>query len=233
MRKQLLSSVAAVAIIAAIGGTSFAADMPVKAVRAAPPPEVLTWTGWYIGGHLGYGSSRFHTIADLEDLSRGDINNKPRGVVGGMQAGYNWQSNSFVFGLEADVSATGWNKNTFFGTTGRSIDNSVTLLASLRGRLGMTFGRALIYGTGGLAFGQAKLHARSPGGTVPANGNINKWGSVFGGGIEWKQNRNLSFRAEGLWYHFNKSRNFGTDHIWLNKFRDAWVARFAANYHWN
>lgn len=232
MRKQLLCGVAAIAIAVALGGNSFAADMPVKVVRPAPTEIPLTWAGWYLGGHLGYGSSKFHTMADITDPSRGDINNKPRGVVGGMQAGYNWQHNSFVFGLEADVSATGWNQSTFFGTTGRTINNSVSLLASLRGRLGISFGRTLFYGTGGVAYAKAKLTAHSPGGTIAANGNINKWGVVFGGGAEWRQSRHLSFRAEGLWYQFNKSRNFGTDHIWLNRFKNAWVGRVGMNYHW-
>jgi outer membrane immunogenic protein len=232
MRNQLLCGVAAIAIAVAIGGTSLAADLPLKAARAAPPPPIpMTWTGWYIGGHLGFGEAEFRTVADLSDLTRGDIKNSPGGIVGGMQAGYNWQFNSFVFGVEGDVSAVGWAKHTRFGTTGRSIHNSVNVLASLRGRLGFAFGPAMLYGTGGVAYTQAKYVGRSPGSTVAADTSIRKWGTVFGGGIEWRALQHLSLRGEALWYRFNTSRNFGTDHIWLNKYEDAWVARFGANYH--
>jgi high affinity Mn2+ porin len=93
MRKQLLNGAAAIAITTAIGGTGLAADLPLKAARpqaVLPPP--LTWTGFYIGGHLGWGSAKFGGLVDAEDGFEA-INHKPSGLVGGMQAGYNWQMN--------------------------------------------------------------------------------------------------------------------------------------------
>ena len=231
MRKQLLSSVAAIAIAAVIDGPSLAADLPVK---AAPRPYVeapMTWTGWYLGGHLGYGQAKFETWADITDATRGVIDNKPKGIVGGMQAGYNWQFNSFVFGIEGDVSGTGWSQHNFFGTFPRGIQNSVDLLASLRGRLGVAFDRVHVYGTGGLAYMKGKFLGHSPGGTIGGLGDIKKWGYVFGGGVEVKATRNLSVRAEGLWYNFKTDRFWGTDHFWKNEFKDAWVGRLGANYH--
>jgi hypothetical protein len=41
------------AIAALIGAPAFAADMAVKAPPPAPAP-VYSWTGWYVGGNLGY-----------------------------------------------------------------------------------------------------------------------------------------------------------------------------------
>ena len=228
MKQQLLCSVAAIAVTAALAGPVKAADLPLK---ASPIVVRSTWTGFYIGGHLGYGEGRFPTVADLTDLSRGDIVNDPSGWVGGLHAGYNWQHNSFVFGLEADVSAVGWSKHTFFGTAPRGIQNSVDLLATLRGRVGLAFDRALIYATGGLAYTQAKFLSHSPGGTVHGNGTFDKWGYVLGGGAEWKYNPNLSFRLEGLWYKFDDEKFFVTDHIWRNEFREAWVVRGGLSYH--
>jgi hypothetical protein len=31
---------------------------------------------------------------------------RPDGILGGVQAGYNWQSDSLVFGIEGDISFT-------------------------------------------------------------------------------------------------------------------------------
>jgi outer membrane immunogenic protein len=112
------------------------------------------------------------------------------------------------------------------------------MLASLRGRLGWTFDRALIYATGGFAYTQATFLSASPSsGTVNGDGKFRKWGSVFGGGTEWKQTPNFSWRGEALWYKFNSEKNFGSDcagdHCWSNKFKSAWVIRGGMSYHFD
>ena len=72
---------------------------------------------------------------------------KPSGVAGGVQAGYNWQIGSFVFGGETDLQLSdadhrfaGWKfSNPWFGT--------------LRARAGFATSNLLFYGTVGLAYG--------------------------------------------------------------------------------
>jgi outer membrane immunogenic protein len=101
------------------------------------------WGGPYLGGNIGY--------------AWGSVDNNPvnpSGFVGGVQAGYNWRlspSGPWVFGLEGDLQATGaddtfapWKfSNPWFGT--------------LRGRVGYAFfNNLLVYGTGGLAFGELR-----------------------------------------------------------------------------
>jgi len=98
------------------------------------------WIGPYLGGNIGY--------------AWGSVDNnptKPSGFVGGVQGGYNWRLNqSWVFGVEGDIQATGadqtfapWKfSNPWFGT--------------VRGRVGYTFNNVLLYGTGGLAFGELR-----------------------------------------------------------------------------
>ena len=102
-----------------------------------------SWAGPYLGGNIGY--------------AWGSVDNnptKPSGFVGGVQAGYNWQSSPsspWVFGVEGDIQATGaddtfapWKfSNPWFGT--------------VRGRAGYAFvNNFLVYATGGLAFGELR-----------------------------------------------------------------------------
>jgi len=84
--------------------------------------------------------------------------------VGGLQLGHNWQSGNFVYGAEGDVSFA----DQTFG--------------SIRGRAGIAAGRALIYGTVGLAI------------------DDNDEGLVAGGGIEYKVAQNTSIGVEALNY---------------------------------
>src|SRR5258706_10679255 len=101
------------------------------------PLNFYSWAGPYLGANLGY--------------AWGSVENnptKPSGLVGGAQAGYNWQPGPWVFGVEGDIQATGaddtfapWKfSNPWFGT--------------VRGRAGYAFGNILLFGTGGLAFGE-------------------------------------------------------------------------------
>jgi opacity protein-like surface antigen len=243
MRKQLLNGAAAIAITTAIGGTGLAADLPLKAARpqaVLPPP--LTWTGFYIGGHLGWGNAKFGGLVDAEDGIEA-INHKPRGLVGGMQAGWNWQMNMFVFGLEGDASAAGIGK-TFtqpgICVSDDSPDNTcyrtdVQLLASLRGRLGLAFNDWHVYATGGIGWTRANAVVAF-GTTAFGSAKLSATGPVFGGGVEWKPRPHFSVRLEGLWYNFDKSisvLNHDGTRTATVELKDVVVVRFGANYHFN
>src|SRR5262245_55037022 len=112
MKKTLFAAVAAFAFA---GGSALAADLPAKApTYKAPPPVYYNWTGFYIGGNAGYSWGHSPTTETLTDLIFGGTNTqsetlKPKGGLGGIQAGFNWQSPSsiWVLGVEADIQATG------------------------------------------------------------------------------------------------------------------------------
>jgi len=116
----------------AIGTPALAADMPLKAPMIAP--VVFSWTGFYVGGNLGYSWGRANTdftettsativtqifrTAGPNLISTTTVTVPPvtaggssrtnlNGVIGGGQMGYNWQSGSMVYGFEADLQATG------------------------------------------------------------------------------------------------------------------------------
>ena len=121
MRK---AAIGIVAVAAMIGTPTFAADM---AVKAPPPAPVYGWTGWYVGGNVGYswGSGRTDVLGAATDQSFpppnppvvgtnaaigfGDSNTaRLNGAIGGIQAGYNIEVNArWVAGLEADIQASG------------------------------------------------------------------------------------------------------------------------------
>jgi outer membrane immunogenic protein len=112
MKKALIG----IASIAALIGTpALAADMALK----APPPAdpIWTWTGWYVGGNVGYSWGRDHGPITLSDPVAGTLfsvagNTHLDGVIGGGQIGYNWQIKNWVYGLEADIQASGQRGNT-------------------------------------------------------------------------------------------------------------------------
>ena len=87
-----------------------AADLPLKA--PPPPPPVWSWTGWYVGGNLGYSWGRDNGPVTLSDPVTGplysvDSNTRLDGVIGGLQVGHNSQIPNWVYGLEADIQASG------------------------------------------------------------------------------------------------------------------------------
>lgn len=130
MKGCLLSSVALSVFIAA---PAMAADLPVKAPPAAPPPAVAAlpnWSGFYAGVNAGadwaysgdpstsvscgpasgYSFGYFDPftpgcpdIPAVNALGTGSMSGS--GFTGGAQAGYNWQFNSTVVGAEVDFDA--------------------------------------------------------------------------------------------------------------------------------
>ena len=125
--------------------------------------------------------------------------------LAGAQAGYNWQSNSLVYGLEADISATHLNNslNTVLTETGfppaiASTNADVDWYGTLRGRLGWSQGPVLFYGTAGLAYGHIDLNSTisTTNGPVALASQTSavRAGWVAGAGIDylWRPNVILS-----------------------------------------
>src|SRR6185295_7354021 len=74
--------------------------MPVKAAYAQP---LFDWTGFYIGGHTGYGRGRSSSV--LWDPAPTALSGNFSGVIGGLQGGYNWRTPSgLLLGVEADLT---------------------------------------------------------------------------------------------------------------------------------
>jgi len=150
---------------ALVAGPAMAADMPVKAPVYKAPAVVAAynWTGFYIGGNVGYGwargSSDVVTFFDPPGVPVGSIpgeSTRLNGIIGGGQAGYNIQFNNIVWGLEGDISGTGIKGSVTSPVFGYTATSNIEWLATGRGRLGVAFDRTLVYATGGVAVGSVK-----------------------------------------------------------------------------
>jgi len=102
-------SIVVIAAISAVTVTQFAsaADLPRKA-PVAPAPAPYNWTGFYVGVNAGYtwgdwDASSSQIIFDPSTTHSPKVN----GGLVGLQAGYNWQSGGWVYGLEGDIQITG------------------------------------------------------------------------------------------------------------------------------
>lgn len=175
----------AAALLAGVSTAAFAADLPSRRAPEPAPvayaPPVFSWTGPYIGLQAGY-------AWDKTNVYWGDYNRS--GIVGGAHIGYNFQPmGPLVLGVEGDIE-------------GSSISNS-GLRASVRGRAGVAFDRALIYATGGVAWAQTKFDYWVP--PFVATYSNFRTGWTVGGGIEYAIAPQWSVRAEYRYSDFGKT----------------------------
>jgi opacity protein-like surface antigen len=97
--KFLLAAVASVGLLGA--SVANAADMPVKAVEHH---HVYDWTGFYVGGHIGYEWARVHDVrSDTGFVIDSKINSWAAGFHAGaqLQMGHNPWGGGWVLGVEA------------------------------------------------------------------------------------------------------------------------------------
>lgn len=122
--------------------------------------------------------------------------------LAGAQAGYNWQRGQFVYGLEADISATHLNTDLNLGLLNliplpATANATIDWYGTVRGRLGWTQGPLLFYGTGGLAYGHADLSSSISSAPLALSAQTSsvRAGWVAGAGIDylWSSNVILSF----------------------------------------
>jgi outer membrane immunogenic protein len=219
MNRTIKANSLATAALLALGLSAQAADMPTK--YRPVPVSIYNWSGFYAGFNLGY-----HTGQDDGSVNANPANwlpaavaaidaqapgkTKPKGFMGGLQAGYNWQINRFVFGLEADANfLTGSNTRTValndpsiavgdFYTT----STKASFLATVRPRVGYAFDNWLIYGTGGLAVGTLKTTDTLGTGGGAAISTVNtsttRTGWTAGAGVEYGFGRNWTAKVEYL-----------------------------------
>jgi outer membrane immunogenic protein len=134
------------ALLLSAAGAANAADLIVDEPIVDVPVAVGDWTGAYVGGHIGWVGGN----VDWETTS-GPPADGSYGIDGwllGAQAGYNWQMDTFVLGIEGDVSVGDVTSD--LDETG-FIERQVNWEASLRARAGVSLDAILLYATAGVA----------------------------------------------------------------------------------
>ncbi|WP_136656791.1 outer membrane beta-barrel protein [Nitratireductor sp. XY-223] len=204
------------------------------------------WQGIYAGVSGGIGSFNGRatdwdrgTISDPD----GDIDQRGFAGIFGAQAGYNHQMGGLVFGIEGDVSWTGFSEERAF-LDGTSLDSYVKSnmdwLATVRGRMGVANDQAMAYVTGGLALAGVE-HCANNDPSAPCsidNDNNIAWsgtqpGLVAGAGVEARLSDRWSFKSEYL-YLVTADKNIvynTVDDEDIDFGFDAHIFRVGLNYH--
>lgn len=184
-------------------------------------PTASIWQGAYGGAHFGYGFGSFETGAPLATSSNND------GGIGGLYLGHTWQQGQMVLGVEGDLGAS-WAGGNSKGSNGINLSASTAWIASLRGRIGYSFGSAMVYATGGAALARAELTLSDWNWTGRADDVLLGW--TIGAGLEYKLAPNISTRIEALHYRFgDKEINAGNGVIPYSA--DQTVVRAGLTFH--
>lgn len=184
----------------AFAAPAVAADIPPRPYTKAPvytPPQVIyNWTGFYIGGHLG-GAFAGDTTFRGSDAR----------FLGGVQGGFDYQfAPNWVMGIEAQYSWLQTNNNGVLFPGGTLVTSNTDQLGSVTGRVGYTWGPALLYAKGGYAWRNDNFGVSVGGAPVAfATDGRNKDGYTVGAGLEYLFAPNWSAKAEYQYYNFGNT----------------------------
>jgi outer membrane immunogenic protein len=172
-----------------------AADMgqrPVYKAQPAPVMAAYNWSGFYVGGHLGYAWSSEEARSTLTGITG---QTDPDGFLGGAQIGFNWQTGAFVFGVEADWSWTNADGSTAIPA---AITAEHNWYGTATARVGYAVDNWLWYVKGGAAW----LDADHTIGALTFSDTRTGW--TVGTGLEWALGPNWSAKLEYNYMDFGK-----------------------------
>lgn len=227
MKRNLLG---ALAIASTFATAAMAADLPVKAPPL--PVVVYNWTGFYVGGNIGYSWGRSSDYSTLTNgtgtvLFANSNGQNLDGVVGGGQIGYNWQVKNWVWGFEADIQGTDERGSRLFtcpadGCVPRPLNNIAVIpglpvpvapmdqkiewFGTVRARAGILVSpKVLLYGTGGLAYGDVRTSETIGVAPVAFSNTETRVGWTVGAGIEGAIGGNWTAKLEYLYLDLGRT----------------------------
>jgi outer membrane immunogenic protein len=234
--KQVLAGLAG-ALALSMSVPAHAADLaarPYTKAPVAPVVAVYNWSGFYVGGHIGWGWGQIDNTSAAPGstafptgtpFNRTDSD----GFLGGVQGGFNWQINSIVLGIEGEYTWTDIKGST---TTASPIVPAIVSSASSKtddiamvtGRLGYAANNWLFYAKGGWAW----THGGSNGvvtrtGVVFSNTStsVDRDGWVLGAGAEWGFAPNWSAKVEYNHIDLGSKTITVTQSVGANTFLDS------------
>jgi outer membrane immunogenic protein len=213
--KKILLGAAALVAISAVSAS--AADMA-PAYTKAPPPvvaPVYNWTGFYVGGNIGGGWGHatdpvyFQATGFPTPLLTENGSTSPSGVLGGAQAGYNWQTSNLVLGIETDIQGSGISATAItpglLSTCGVPCSvtetDKLTWFGTTRGRIGYGWTNWMVYATGGAAYGGVNTSGveNFVGGVTPQQQSQQLLTSTTTTRVGWTAGAGVEGRFAGQW----------------------------------
>jgi outer membrane immunogenic protein len=177
-----------------------------------------SWSGFYLGANVGAAwtdidASFANVPGPVVGGGDGTYSLDGTGFIGGLHAGFNWQSQQLVLGLEGDISWLGANGESaavtispvLFPGFSETLSAETNWIAMLRARIGWAFTPSLMaYLTGGFAWGDVDVGYTAAltgagASTFSASDSSTNTGWTIGGGLEWALTRNWLVRAEYLY----------------------------------
>lgn len=185
-----------VVMLAALTAGARAADLPTYKSPSSPPPPPFTWTGCYVGVHVGGDFDRSAWGASGNGMLINPFTSSASGVIGGGQVGCNYQIDSFVLGAEGEI----WGSSLSGATVvAANAGDRYAFQSRLGGdaalRAGYAFGRTLLYGKVGVA--EANYTFQDTGaGFLSDKGSATYAGLLLGVGVEYAFDAHWSVKAE-------------------------------------
>lgn len=176
--------VGTIGLVMLAAGPAFAADAlaPTVDVPVVMDSPLYTWSGPYVGGFVGY------NFANMDQSGGADFDGE--GLVGGVYAGYNLQTDQLVYGIEADIGGGSVDAGGYNAAIGVPLSSDQSVFGSVRGRVGVAADPFLVFATGGLAVSNQELSR--PG----ASDENTHFGYTVGAGIEAQVTDNVTSRLE-------------------------------------
>jgi high affinity Mn2+ porin len=177
---------------------------PLKAPPAPTTPH-FDWTGFYVGGHVGY--SRGNARVNLVDDDVTNFSHRFGSLTAGLQGGYNYVLPSrLLLGIEADMSFPNYlaaDEVAWFRTTpDTDIAEKIEFMSTVRGRLGYAFDHWMVYATGGFAWSLGRF-LQTPGVIDDTDKALHlHTGWAAGAGAEFAITPNWIARLEYLYANF-------------------------------
>lgn len=174
--------------------SAFAAD---AIVYNEPAPvavvDTFSWTGGYIGVNAGYAGGKFK----FNDYAGDSFKVNASGFIGGVQAGYNWQFDQMIVGVETDFQGSDVKAET--SVNGDKAGAKVNWFGTTRARLGYTpVDRFMVYATGGVAYGKIKAYDNV------SSQSDTRVGYTVGAGAEYALTNNVTLKSEYLYTDLGK-----------------------------
>jgi outer membrane immunogenic protein len=178
--------------------------------QPGPSPSYPVWQGFYAGAHIGRSWATVDAADNtlfLGDNSGGVIDSRSvqsKGLLGGIQAGYNFQPSNWLFGVEVDVGGIDNNgSHDLIDSLNPSrvlqVRSGAGWYGDITGRGGFVFGNTLFYGKAGIALFTGDVRSVDIFDNIQQNsGTFTGW--TAGGGIEYLIDRNWSLKIEYMYF---------------------------------